>query len=337
MRPALIAALTLGAAQVAMAAPPEAPRFGKIPAAELPGPLAPSAAPRFIAASERVRWLVVEGEGPIKPPRPAPKKKPAPSNQRDTPPGGNLEADPQQARPGVDELDEPAAPKATPKLAGGALPPRAAFEEAHVRARGAGCLRIALENRDQLAQPALVIPQREGVIPVQLERVSYAGDEARLEVAQAWLDARTLGVRSISSTKAPLLRLLPTQHGVDVWGVRERGGLRVVASMAPSAVGAQRDQYSAEVCSTASIFLRDTPGGQQETTSFTRQVWQPAPGRPALAAQPRVFALTASLSRLSRDPEPLLSVGLRLAPRPQPAEPGVDLDLAGLPGVEGVA
>lgn len=311
---------SLGLAPLAHAAP-NSPLFSRVSKADLPARPEASQAPRMIDGQRRVRWLAVEGQMPFA--TRAKKRAAVVDPAGPTGPwGGKLpENDALTARSapqGEFDLEESLGRKPPPPPSKNA--PAPLFQEVSLQPRGPGCLRVPQPNREQFGQPQLTISYAEGVVPIQFERLVYTADGARLEMAQLWLDARTLGVQPISARRVPLTRLLPTQQGIDVWGVREHGGLRVLMALSPAAVGSQKGQYNSQPCSFVHMHVQDTPDGHQNAVSFTPYLWkQAAAGQPELTTIPQPFIVTASLSRLSRDPEPLLSVGLRQdSPPPMP-------------------
>ncbi len=190
-----------------------------------------------------------------------------------------------------------------------------------------GCLRVLTPGRENESVEMTYVSLPEAVVPVQHERVVSDGKGgARLEIAQAWLDVRTRQSRTIVETSAPLVRLLPTMNGLETWGLRESTGLRVVVSDAPEAVGDRRGMIYRQTCSLVWLTVRNEAQGSQAVIDISRMYYDRiSPTEPQLTTFGRTLRLTASLSRLSRDPEPVLSVGLRfsdnmpLPPRIEPA------------------
>ena len=220
-------------------------------------------------------------------------------------------------------LGAPLARPGAGKKKGAKAPP--VFEENQLTTTTGGCLRVLSSGHEADLAESLVVNVAEALVPVQREQVIR--DEqggARLALAQAWVDLRTRSARPIAGVEVPLTRLQPTFAGLDTWGVREPGGLRVVVSIAPEAVGTRRGMLVTQPCQLAMLQVRDDPDGHQESLDFNRDYLDRPLADNNLSTVTRPLRLLASLSRLSRDRDPVVSVGLRLldglpAPKIDPA------------------
>ncbi len=184
-------------------------------------------------------------------------------------------------------------------------------------------------------------PQGE-VVGARMEQivVDPQTDKARLETTDIFLDPRTLGVRAGAKSKIDLATVARGPGLARVYAFREPGG--VVQVLAPTGTrGTFRDAtglLGASTCGHVRLtFTPDTPGASQGTAALViaslevvaataasdpfARVKLPTTNVAAMAAdnEPRtpkavrVFQIALSVTRTSRDAEPLLAVSIGLS------------------------
>jgi hypothetical protein len=188
---------------------------------------------------------------------------------------------------------------------------------------------------------------------VRAERfVSGQDGHASLEIADAWFDVRTRGVRVIDRATLPLARLFTGPNGLEVYAARDGDAVQLVlhAPDHPSDDAAVADALRSRLrnlsftlpdrngassdCGHARITLRAPAGGGQMAT-LQSQAFLPvlagaageAPegeteeargARLVAAMRQRPFRLSVSTTATSADKTPVLSVALGWSGREQP-------------------
>jgi hypothetical protein len=174
-------------------------------------------------------------------------------------------------------------------------------------------------------------PQGE-ILAARVEQivVDRASDEARLELTDVFLDPRTLGVRAGAKAQLDLATVARGPGAARVYAFREKGG--AIHVLVPTGSrGTFRDTKGTLGTSTCGHvhlgFAPDSPNAA--TVLATLEVAEPKPvtdpfARPKLAAPiaamggeapkppkpARLFQISVSVTKTSRDPEPLLAVSV---------------------------
>ncbi len=188
---------------------------------------------------------------------------------------------------------------------------------------------------------------------VRAERFVDGQDgRASLEIADAWFDVRTRGVRLIDRATLPLARLFTGPNGLEVYAARDGDAVQVVlhardhASDDAAVADALRSRLrnlsvtlpdrngASSDCGHARITLRAPAGGGQMAT-LQSQAFLPAlagaagevpegeteearGARLVAAMRQRPFRLSVSTTATSADKTPVLSVALGWSGREQP-------------------
>lgn len=173
--------------------------------------------------------------------------------------------------------------------------------------------------------------------------VPGADGRASLSIVDAWVDARTRGVRAFARSSLPLARVFVGPNGLEVYAARDgeriqvvfrapanpdddpalsalvRTRLRSLSATAPDQSGANSD------CGHLRVVLHSRPGGGEMTTlaasAFLQPLGAPPPAPDGETAEQRAnrlvgvmrqrpFQLSVSTTSLGADPHALLSVGL---------------------------
>jgi hypothetical protein len=184
-------------------------------------------------------------------------------------------------------------------------------------------------------------PQGE-VVGARMEQivVDPQTDKARLEMTDVFLDPRTLGVRGGNKAQIDLATVARGPGLARVYAFREAGGAIGVlvptgargtfrdtkGALGASTCGHVRLTFAPESPNAASVIASlDVPEPKLAADPFARGK-PPPPSANAMAAavaagnEPkavklaRVFQISVSVTRTSRDPEPLLAVSIGLPP-----------------------
>ncbi len=319
-RAVLIVALLAGSAGTAGAAPPSLPRVSSLPAGDIPA-LHLRARPAGIGAGERVAgfWVSRPYAGPA-------------YRQLGARALRNL---PQYV---MIHASEAAATAAT----SGRTPPGALRDTTcFIGHQSPGTATTVVEWGSSFTGSASLHPHEgKDVHPVRSEQVVVDPDgTARLHVVQAWLDARTLGVRLASRTTLPLSQVAAGPRGLHVYAVRRGGEVEIVVTTPPAAraqplsLGLQFQQANGSFgaqsqCGHVRFALR-TKGGDGDTATVQADI--PLPPRQGerrgegsvielfgldklppehQSTRARQLRIGVSTSSTSRDPDALLSVAM---------------------------
>jgi hypothetical protein len=170
------------------------------------------------------------------------------------------------------------------------------------------CLRDAVSLAPADAAPtmrATALRSEAGVLPVRVERLVELAAGATLEVADVWVDATTGGARLAAVVVLPLAELARAAGGARVYGLRVGETLHVVAASPAGAFVRDADgEAGFTSCSHARVTLRAAPGAGEAAQLFV-------PAAPPSADARGSLLVSASVSQLSRDPSPLVSVHAR--------------------------
>jgi hypothetical protein len=184
----------------------------------------------------------------------------------------------------------------------------------------------------------------ENVHAVRSQRLDVGQDgHATLSMTDAWVDARTHGVRLIGRTTLPLLRVFVGPNGLEVYAARDESVLRVVlrASDRPAPDFALAEQLRLRLrsmavllpdgssgnsdCGLVAFALHAAPGGGEMATlrsiaflpSLDRDAGGPEGESEEASAQrqlgamrQRPFALSVSATASTSDVNPVVSVAL---------------------------
>lgn len=198
-----------------------------------------------------------------------------------------------------------------------------------IRAVAGQCLRGPMAWTDAPDKP--VISSMDSlrafarVLPVRTERLVQEKDgTAALEVQDLWVDPRSRAARLHATTRLPLTRLGAGPGGMGIYGLRASGALHVVvpAEQRGVVVDSQGGFHHMD-CGHVRVAL-DPPekgsGAMAQIATFAAPPPAPIPVAEA-AGQLRPLLITASLTQLSRDPEPVVSVRAAWT-RTTPFQPG---------------
>jgi hypothetical protein len=205
---------------------------------------------------------------------------------------------------------------------------------------------IAFPANDAELDANLMMMSNAGVVPIRSERLVEGSDGGMtLEIEQGWLDAGTMGARSVSRSALPLVELGRGPgdggHGgaLAVYGYRTEEGVEVLVPVASSMVFRDAEgSVGTSRCGFARLVL---PAYKTASTVVAVGPWPapPPPMTPAPAATPmtpapattpapvagapvsRNVQVSVSLSKMSRDPAPVLSVSVTWADDGSPASP----------------
>ena len=193
-----------------------------------------------------------------------------------------------------------------------------------IRAEDGKCLRGPLDWTDAPDKPlstiAISVRTFARVLPVRTERLVRSEDgSAALEVQDVWIDGRTRAARVHATARLPLTRLGAGPVGLPVYAARAGAALHVVVPTEHRGVTLDDQGGFRHVeCQHVRVALEPPgPGG-----GTMAQVSALAPSTPApipfdeKPGQLRPFTITASLTQLSRDPEPVVSVRVAWARTP---------------------
>jgi hypothetical protein len=161
-----------------------------------------------------------------------------------------------------------------------------------------------------------------GVRLVRSQRlVAGEGGRATLEIAHAWVDPDTRGVRFVSRESLPLARLWEGPGGLAVYGAHDGNEVEIVARVQLSkqartfpvslTMVAPNGMGGGGQCDHLAMRLGATLKGAAEIGTFAGEIAVVLPGTAAEdppEIRVRSFRLAASESWLSRDPGPVLSV-----------------------------
>lgn len=150
------------------------------------------------------------------------------------------------------------------------------------------------------------------------ERIVGEGAAARLEIVDAWTDARSLGAKVVATTSIPLAPLARDPHGARVYAFRHGDVLEIVVPVTRAATLTDAEGDASFVdCAHARLAL---PVRAEGSTALL--VLQPDPPPfarpPASGPAEGTTTVGASVSRMTRDRSPVLSVTLDWMP-PEPA------------------
>jgi hypothetical protein len=201
---------------------------------------------------------------------------------------------------------------------------RASFDAGRsmmIRATDGQCLRGPSDWADPAADPLEVASEtvrvHAGVMPFRIERLVEAeGGAAALEVQDVWVDPATQGARVHASARLPLTRLA-ADPGLAVYGLRAGAALHVVVptTQAATIVDAEGGFRTAQ-CAHARAPM-DPParghGAMLQILAFPRPEEAPIPWADPRATLERPRSISVSLTQLSRDPAPILSVRMAWA------------------------
>ena len=191
------------------------------------------------------------------------------------------------------------------------------------------CLRGPSDWGDPLERPrgntSTWIRAAAPVLPIRTERIVRAGDGAALEIADVWVDPRSHGARLNRAVRLPLTPIGKGPGDFMVHGVRVGAALHVVAptehmgAVRTSAGGVQHIE-----CGHLRVIL-DAPapgeGSMVQLGTFMRAEPAPALSSAVLPGQRTPLAITVSLTQISRDPAPVLSVRVARTRTVDPPEP----------------
>ena len=139
------------------------------------------------------------------------------------------------------------------------------------------------------------------VSAVRTERLAFAADgKPSLEIVDAWVDPQTLGARELARTSVPLARIGRGPGGVGIYAFRAGEELQVVMPLAGSARYRGHDgeiRFSECAAARASVGAPEAGGAALISASA-----EDAAHRPGL------LTVNVGVSRLSRDPAPVISV-----------------------------
>jgi hypothetical protein len=149
-----------------------------------------------------------------------------------------------------------------------------------------------------------------GVNAVRMERlVVDAGDAAKLEVTDAWIDPATTGVRLIGRATLPLVRVSEGPEGIAVYAARDASGKVHYVVRSPEEgdnslafrsrhkMMSRGSQMASSDCGHAHLVLRSTRGsGEQGAVRVELAMLDDAPKKPA-ATEPKA-ATDSPLKRL---------------------------------------
>lgn len=182
----------------------------------------------------------------------------------------------------------------------------------------------------------------QGILPARYERLSAHGGRATLTVADAWIDTRSRGARSIGHSTLSFVNVAHGPRGVEVYAARQgrslhfvvtaprTDGIRLEPSLGSRVMGTllpgarpRREQFVGSIarnmtitrsdgqagrsdCGHARLSLSAAQGGQGATIT-TDVVLPPRQGEPERELRLRSLLIHLSVSQLSADREPVYS------------------------------
>ena len=159
---------------------------------------------------------------------------------------------------------------------------------------------------------------RPVVHPFRYERLVRGPERAYLEVVDVWLDAKTQGARIHQRSEVPLARLAQGPLGIEVFGFRDKEHVWMIASVPErgaairartsglTACGHVRTSLKLKNSGSATNVLIGMNGERPRTDNELANRARLAGDAPAFSA----VGIAASVSRLSRDSEPVVSVSI---------------------------
>lgn len=207
---------------------------------------------------------------------------------------------------------------------GASLPPSTMVRlRAEARPGSLACLARVPDAGETLAGEMVDVWPVEGVVLVRSETLTERPEGATLSVIDAWLDARTGGLEQISRSELALTRLSVSTAMGALYAFRTNEEVRLVV---PSLVGAEVHGDSGDSAVSCEFAHWGLPLRDSGAASMARVVRPPSPpptAAPSASAAPasvepaalQVLDIAASVSRVRRDKEPLLSVSVRLGNR----------------------
>lgn len=193
-----------------------------------------------------------------------------------------------------------------------------------IRAEGGKCLRGPLDWTDAPDKPLSTITTSvrtfARVLPVRTERLVRSEDgSAVLEVQDVWIDARTRAARVHATARLPLTHLGAGPVGLPVYAARAGAALHVVVPTEHRGVTLDDQGGFRHVeCQHVRVALEPPgPGGgtMAQVSALAPSTLAPIPFDED-PGQLRPITVTASLTQLSRDPEPVVSVRVAWARTP---------------------
>jgi len=163
-------------------------------------------------------------------------------------------------------------------------------------------------------------------LAVRSERVVVDDHGATLLVTDAWIDAKTLGAREAARYEVPLGKLANGPAGITVYGFRDGPMLGVVMPGADRGgfVRAPGVEPHAVACGHIRFALDTSAKGGQTAVALAQIEVTAPPSTDRKEMRP--LQLSVSTSRLSRDPQPVLSAAIAWADAihaiPPPFVPG---------------
>ena len=197
--------------------------------------------------------------------------------------------------------------------------PPAALEPATLTATDPGA---CLSSLHSIGEPdrtrAMVLAVVPGVVPVRIERLVVQETTALLEMVDAWVDPASLGAREFRRVEVPLGLLAAGPRGASIYAARIAGGLIVAAPTLGAATLSDRSGRHGFDCAMVLAFLPVQRGqGSALIAAITRKVRvKLTPVQTNDPERDLIVNLSLSVSQLTHDPEPLLSVTMRADPLP---------------------
>jgi hypothetical protein len=173
----------------------------------------------------------------------------------------------------------------------------------------------------------LSLMSNAGVVRIRSERLAPGSDGGmKLEVVEGWLDAATMGTRAVSTSALPLAEIGggASEGGsgpaLKVYGYRSAGGVEVVVPVASSlffrdaegTVGTSRCGFVRLLLPSYKAAAAVVAVGPL-SASTPPMTQAPATAQADAVVKVRNVQVSASLTKLSRDPAPLLSVSVTWA------------------------
>jgi hypothetical protein len=150
-----------------------------------------------------------------------------------------------------------------------------------------------------------------GVHAIRIQRLLEKEGRSYLEVADAWVDAKTLGARLRERAEIPLARLARDPLGSDVFAFRDASRIWLIVDAPEGGVVFGPNANARSTCGHVLASLEVSPKGAALAVLVGARGDADAEGvRPFSAVQ-----VSASVSRSSRDRDPVLSVTLARPPR----------------------
>ena len=149
------------------------------------------------------------------------------------------------------------------------------------------------------------------VTAVRTERIVLAADgKASLEIADVWIDPQTLGSRELSRTAIPLARIGRAPNGAGIYAFRQGEQLSlVVPTPGRSGIRGSDGQVSVADCQSARVSVGAPDPGGSALVSTPLEL----PTTAGASRRAGVMDVNLSVSRLSRDPAPVVSIAVTWA------------------------